>query len=177
MRMRKVGLAVAALAALTIVIWVLIQSSERSRPPAAEPPVTVAAAFDQPPRYPGYAWTRNGRPVPKEVSSEAGPDHCEYQSATFLDLGWPIGSPWNVTTGRQYIRDPKGVVLTYPGTTIPFRQRLQLHAALPKDARDLGYRYRSLALYLSPSDDTAIYVVGPGAVERWPRSDPMTLCI
>jgi len=41
----------------------------------------------------------------------------------------------------------------------------------------MGYRYGAIELYLNPSDqDEAIYVVSPTDVERWPRSDPMTLC-
>lgn len=40
-----------------------------------------------------------------------------------------------------------------------------------------GYTYDSIQVYLSPTDqDEAIYVVGPFGSERWPRSDPMTLC-
>ena len=43
--------------------------------------------------------------------------------------------------------------------------------------RSMGYRYGAIELYLSPSDqDETIYVVSPTDVERWPRSDPMTLC-
>jgi len=136
---------------------------------------SVAAAFDRPPAYPGYSWNRGGHPVPHEVDTEAGPAHCGWQSATFLDLGWPSGSPWNARDGRQYIRDPDRVVLTQPGSAA-FHANLKLHATLPNDARDLGYRYNALKLYLSPSDESDIYVVGPDAVERWPRSDPMTLC-
>jgi len=37
--------------------------------------------------------------------------------------------------------------------------------------------YGPLKVYLnSAKQDEAVYVVGPGAVERWQRSDPMTLC-
>ena len=52
-----------------------------------------------------------------------------------------------------------------------------LHATLPADAVATGYRYQAIEIYVSPSDqDDAVYVVGPGAVERWQRSEPMTLC-
>jgi len=86
-----------------------------------------------------------------------------------------LGSQWNAGDGRQYIRDPDGVVLTQPGFR-RFQGGLELHATLPKDAKDLGYAFRALKLYLSSSDDSAVYVVGPDTVERWPRSDPMTFC-
>jgi len=47
----------------------------------------------------------------------------------------------------------------------------------PTDARPTGYTFRSIQIYLSPTDqDDAIYLVGPTGAERWPRSDPMTLC-
>jgi len=52
-----------------------------------------------------------------------------------------------------------------------------LHATLPKDSSATGYTYQSIQVFTSPSDDAeAIYVVGPTAVERWPRSTPLTLC-
>jgi len=37
--------------------------------------------------------------------------------------------------------------------------------------------YGSIQIFVSPTDqDDAIYVVGALATERWPRSDPFTLC-
>lgn len=43
---------------------------------------------------------------------------------------------------------------------------------------DLDGAMNALATYLSPSgQDEAIYVVGGGRVERWPRSEPMALCV
>lgn len=58
------------------------------------------------------------------------------------------------------------------------RDRLDLNARLPSDARPTGYMYRDVQIYVSPSDqDEAIYVVGRAGTERWPRSDPMTLCV
>jgi hypothetical protein len=108
-----------------------------------------------------------------EVATFAGPDHCHWESATFLNIGWP---PPRVSTvaseARLYIRDPYGAVR---GTS--YRDRLDLHARLPADARPTGYRLGSIELYLSGSDqDDAIYVVAPSGAERWPRSDPMSLC-
>ncbi len=134
---------------------------------------SVAVAFDPPPSYPGYPWMRQGRPVsPKELVTAAGPAHCGWQSATYLTIGWPLGTvSTTAAQARLYIRDPSGVVSS------SYRQGLVLHTTLPSDARPTGYSYGSLELYLSPLDqDEAIYVVGPGGAERWPRSDPMTLC-
>lgn len=40
------------------------------------------------------------------------------------------------------------------------------------------YTYRGVEIYLSPSDqDAAVYLVGARTVGRWPRSDPLTLCL
>jgi hypothetical protein len=134
---------------------------------------TVAAAFDVPPAYPGYTWTRDGRTVSEfEMVTSAGPDHCGWGSATYLTIGWPPGTVSSYAAGAHlYIRDPRGVV----GTS--YRDGLVLHATLPPDARPTGHRHGSIEIYVSPSDqDQAIYVLGADGAERWPRSDPMTLC-
>jgi hypothetical protein len=58
-----------------------------------------------------------------------------------------------------------------------YRDGLVRHASLPPDARATGHRHGSIEIYVSPSDqERAIYVVGADGAERWPRSDPMTLC-
>jgi hypothetical protein len=97
----------------------------------------VRTAFDRPPGYPGYVWTRNGDAVSNlEFETIAAPAHCGWESATFLFIGWPPGTV--ATTGDQA---------------------------------------RLYEVYLRPSDqDQAIYVVSSSDAERWPRSDPMTLC-
>ena len=134
---------------------------------------SLGAVFDATPPYPGYTWTRDGRPVkPEELGTIAGPGHCGWESATFLTIGWPLGTlSASSAQARQYIRDPRGVT---PGS---LRGRLDLNAKLPGDARATGYTYNSVQIYLSAADqDEAIYIVGSGATERWPRSEPMTLC-
>jgi len=133
----------------------------------------LSAVFDTTPDYPGYVWTRDGHAVtPEEFGTIAGPRHCDWQSATFLFTAWPPGTRTTSSDGiRQYIRDPKGVIKGR------FKDRLVLGAVLPKDARSIGYTYQSIQVFTSPTDqDEAIYVVGPTAIERWPRSDPLTLC-
>jgi len=141
---------------------------------SATPFSTVAAAFDPAPRHPGYTWLRDGHEVSDfELVTFSGPDHCGWQSATFLIVGWPIGTvSRTIADARQYIRDPRGAVRT------SLRDRLVLGAALPADARPTGYRHGSIELYLSPSDqDDGIYVMGPGGAERWPRDDPPSACV
>lgn len=134
---------------------------------------TLGAFFDATPAYPGYVWNRNGHPVtPEELGTIAGPAHCGWRSATLLSIGWPVGTmSTSSAEARQYIRDPHGVMRS------TLRDRLDLHATLPVDARSTGYTYGPIQIYLSPTDeDQTIYVVGPSATERWPRSDPLTLC-
>jgi hypothetical protein len=133
----------------------------------------LAATFDSAPAS-GHLWTREGRPVePGEIGTSGGPEHCGWQAATFLHIAWPVGTRLTpLTERRQYVRDPQGVL------PAPLRDRLDLRANLPGDARPTGYSYGSIEIYLSPSDqDNAIYVVGSSSVERWPRSEPKPLCM
>lgn len=130
--------------------------------------------FDRPSPYPGPSWTRNGKTVGTAVvASSGGPQHCNWQSATFLTIGWPLGTAATRSTDtRLYIRDPHDVVAS-PNIRGP----LQTHATMPADARQTGFKVRGVRLYLAPSDeDSAAYLVVGSDVERWPRSDPMTLC-
>lgn len=134
---------------------------------------SVSAAFDNPPSYPGYQWTRNGKSVTnEELGTSAGPNHCDWQSATILTLGWPVGTvSKTAATARFYIRDPKGAM----GRT--FRQDLVIHATLPTDARPTGYKLGNIELYLSPSDqDQAVYLATSSGAERWPRANPFYGC-
>lgn len=133
---------------------------------------TVADIFRSPDPYPGKAWTRGGVEVPPtEIVAAAGPEHCGWQSATFLTLGWPLGTrPQTAAGARQYVRDPRRVL---PSRLPP----LELDATLPADASPTGYAHGPVRLYLAPSDqDRAAYLVLGDSVERWPRSDPIAVC-
>lgn len=133
---------------------------------------SVAEYFSPPVRYPGPTWTRGGRPVDgQELNSIAGPDHCDWQSAVIMHLGWPLGTVSRSSTEiRQFIRDPDGVIKY--GT----RHTLAIAVDLPNDARDTGYRNGELELWLSPSDPDAAYLRAGDNVERWPRADPVVAC-
>lgn len=171
--MRRVvttALGLLLLALVTSIVWSADVFGARTTSPFAR---SVGAVFDDPRPYPGYTWTRDGRAVgDRELGATGGPDHCGWQSATMLIIGWPPGTvSANSTQARQYIRDPRGDIRR------ELQQKLVKNARLPADARPTGYRYGAIELYVSPSDqDEAIYVVSPTDVERWPRSDPMTLC-
>src|SRR5437879_12429418 len=134
----SVGIGLATVAALAILAW---QSNLFDIRPGS-----VATAFDQPPAYAGYTWTRDGRAVAsEEMETIAGPSHCGWQSATMLFIVWPPGSaPTTYFTGRLYIRDPQGVY------GARFRDRLGRNVTLPADARATGYRLGAIEVYVSP---------------------------
>ena len=135
---------------------------------------SVGSYFDRPAAWPGKAWTRNGRTVGwEELEASAGPSHCDWTAETFLTIGWPLGThAITAEHARQYIRDPSRVL-----TSASFLGTWQRNPALPSDARDTGYRYGTVKLYMAPSDsEQYLYLISPADSERWPRSDPMTLC-
>ena len=170
MAARRRALVVALVAiGLVAASWPLNILDIRARAPFA----TVASAFDAPPGYPGYGWSRNGRGVGEfELTTIAGPSHCGWQSATMAFIAWPPGTVSTTSAGaRMYIRDPEGVY------SAKYRDLLVRRATLPGDATPTGYRLGPIELYLSASDqDEAIYVVAPSGAERWPRVEPMRLC-
>ena len=137
---------------------------------------TVASYFDNPPAWPGQPWSRNGVEVSNEVlESSAGPEHCGWQSATLMFMGWPPGiDATSSAQARQYIRDTRGALLDDRFLQGSFEHNPQL----PSDATDTGFRYDgTVKLYLAPSDSARyVYLIAPADSERWPRSDPMTLC-
>jgi hypothetical protein len=151
---------------------VALIGSQRAGPLIGLQTDSVAAAFDRAPACPGYQWARNGWKVPwQELITCAGPRHCSWESATFLNIGWPLGTrATHADQARVYIRDPSDVV--------GYQSRLIRNATLPHDARPTGYKLGSIQIYFSPSDqDEAVYLVAPSGSERWPRSDPMTGCM
>ncbi|MFF9604133.1 hypothetical protein ACF1GY_17890 [Streptomyces sp. NPDC014684] len=107
-------------------------------------------------------WTdRDGGRVPvRKLSGRPGPEHCDWQSARFLDLD-----------GRTYARDPEGVLARDGLLRAPYRE----HAPLPETARDTGYHYRGLRLWLTPARDTA-YIRTATGTEAWPRTKSRIAC-
>lgn len=163
-------LMVAAFVVLLIAsIWPLNVFDVRARSPFA----SVASAFSPAPGYPGYRWSRDGRETSElELNTIAGPSHCPWEAATMLLIGWRAGTVApTAATARMYVRDPQGVYGP------PYRDRLDLHATLRRDATPTGYRLGAIELYFSVTDqDDAIYLVAPSGAERWPRVEPMRLC-
>jgi immunoglobulin-like protein involved in spore germination len=125
----------------------------------------------------------NGVPLPAGSPDAAGTvlfvfrgaEHCQWQSVTFMHLGWPVGTVSNSPDQwRQYVRDPLGrfddgaLHVGYLSDT-----------SLPSDAADTGYHRGPWQLWVSPSQaDDAVFVVDAdtGAVERWGRATPPILC-
>ena len=133
---------------------------------------TVAQYFSPPQAYPGPVWTKDGRPVDgRELNSIAGPDHCGWQSAVMMHLGWPLGTVSQTSDEiRQFIRDPDRVIAYGVGG------ELSMQVALPADARATGYRMGEVELWLAASEPQAAFVRVGDDVERWPRADPVVAC-
>jgi hypothetical protein len=169
MSARRRLIVAAVVLGLIVISWPLNILEVRARAPFA----SVASAFDAPPGYPGYRWSRDGQVAGEfELTTIAGPPHCGWQSATMVFIGWPPGTVAPTSaSARMYIRDPRGVY------SPKYRDLLVRNATLPADARPTGYRLGPIELYLSPTDqDEGIYVVAPSGAERWPRVDPIGLC-
>jgi hypothetical protein len=174
-RARIVWVAAAALI-VVFAIWVVTLSPlADSLPVQLQGWRTVGSYFDRPPDYPGKRWSNEGRAVSsEELMAAAGPAHCSWGSITMMYIGWPLGTrSTNAAEARQYIRDP--------GHTLQpqvLKGTWARDPSMPADASDTGYRYGAVRLFLAPSDDdTYAYLVAPADSERWPRSDPMTLCV
>jgi len=104
-------------------------------------------------------WTdaSNARVSTTLILSGPGPEHCGWQSATFLQVG-------KVT----YVRDPEGLAGLWS------KPRFDPAATLPAGARDSGYRSGGAALWAVAGGDA--YLISGGLVERWPRLDPSVGC-
>ncbi len=86
------------------------------------------------------------------IQSYAGPEHCDWQSMTFLEVG-----------KATYVREP----IKYVQADF-FDEEYVGHADLPSDADDTGYHLGEDQLWLAP-DGARAYVGTEAAVEVWPR--------
>jgi hypothetical protein len=93
------------------------------------------------------------------ISSGRGPEHCDWDSATFLHLD-----------DRTFAKDPDDVLppewfqLTYDDDV-----------SLPPDARDTGYRLERQRLFLAV-DGSAAFIVTEQGAERWPATAETPAC-
>lgn len=134
------------------------------------------ATSDGPPVVPDSAWFGPGV-VSSEISEDViqvlpGPEHCNWEQALMLHVGWPLGSEKTGQHFRQYVRDPHGV--------LPTERKLVDYGAdadLPDSAEYTGYHTDGVELWIDPSTaDELIYIVTADHVEQWPRTQPPLLC-
>lgn len=108
----------------------------------------------------------SGKRVPvTTITSRAGPEHCDWQDITFLDVDTKSGE-------REYLRDTTGELGSYLTTTF------DASATVPKQAIDTGYERDGRHLWLHP-DGTAAYLVNTlnrDDVERWPAARRHIAC-
>ena len=99
-------------------------------------------------------WTDTaGRPMPTAtIQAWLGPEHCDWQSMTFLQIG-----------GADYVRRPQ------PGLEEFFDSGYVAHLRLPADAVATGYEHDGDRLWLA-ADKGAAYVGTRDDVEAWPRA-------
>ena len=89
------------------------------------------------------------------IESWKGPEHCDWQSMTFLHLG-----------GAVYVRNPQPDLADFFAT--PYEE----HADLPAHTVDTGYERNGDRLWLS-TDRQRAFVGSEQGVEAWPRTiDP-----
>jgi hypothetical protein len=107
------------------------------------------------------------------ISTVRGAEHCGWESAVFLWVGWPLGSAAKTSdSARQYVRDPEGL---FPARD--FLVPLDLDANLPGDATYTGYHLDGVELWISEREaGDAVYLVDGKQVERWPRRKEFIAC-
>ncbi|TIC85135.1 hypothetical protein E8D34_13790 [Nocardioides sp. GY 10113] len=125
-------------------------------------------ASEQPPSYAEARgleiWTdASGRPAPTtEIVSRPGPEHCDWQSVTFLTVG-------DLTFASRPIR---GLAERF-ADDVPAGP---VDAGLPADARDSGYHRADAELWLGADGRTAFLVEGEDTT-AWPRVLRPVLCM
>lgn len=106
------------------------------------------------------------------LAERPGPEHCGWEGARVLIVGQPLGTLYTTPADTtEFVRDPDGV-FDRPDLTAGFEP----NATLPDDAVDSGFRRDDLAVFHTPGDQSAIWLVSPGGVERWPAGDT-PLCL
>jgi hypothetical protein len=101
------------------------------------------------------------------LGERPGPDHCGWQDAQVLIVGRPLGARYTSPADTvEFVRDPAGVFGP------EFAAGFDADASLPAGAVDSGYRRGDVALWHVPGDQTAIWLVSPDDVERWPAGTP-----
>ncbi len=92
-----------------------------------------------------------------------GWEHCDTQDVIELRLSG-FDDSMRTSDHRSYLRDPRGVLQRGQGLN---HDPLMTEVALPEDAIDLKLNKGNVYAYLE-RDESAIYIVQDGYVERWP---------
>ncbi|WP_406497318.1 hypothetical protein OHB06_44355 [Streptomyces sp. NBC_01604] len=150
-------------------VAVVVAKDQKHRPgwgpetSASCDPAELPASFTDSEEF--EIWTdRQGRRLPTTtISSHAGPEHCDWQSAHFLYLG-------RGEDRRQYVRDPQSAFESDALTT-----SYDGDVRIPDGARDTGYRLAEQELWLT-DDRSVAYVRTPDGVEAWPVTKQMVGC-
>ena len=149
-----------------------------------EIPVTlVPDVRSEPKGLEGTWFDGNDVPIPNEpvehggsaMAVVRGSNHCQWESAMFMQVDWPIGAgDVALSGGAQFVRDPVG--LFDDGA---LRVGYLSDTSLPSGAIDTGYHRGPWRLWMSPAQaDDAVFLVNAdtGVVERWGRATPPILC-
>ncbi|MDQ3956826.1 MAG: hypothetical protein M3273_00735 [Actinomycetota bacterium] len=126
--------------------------------------------------FPGSRWYGpDGDEIPEDsnvINAITGPDHCDWQSAVMMHVGWPPGhDAADASESRQYLRDPEGV---FPRESL--MTTFDPDVDLPESAEYTGYRTDFMELWLAERDEAAAYLVFADHVERWPRAEEVIAC-
>jgi hypothetical protein len=171
------------------------QTVIRPQPSVAAGMIAVVLVFAGCARSSGAAggpstiwYDRQGHRVPDGTDKESrfalelglsqGDEHCDWDSVTFLEIAWPLGSIVHSGEGirqrvRQYVRGPTDVL-----GDLPLRSSFDPNATLPPNATNTGYQSGDdWQLWTSPDDvDRQVYLVNGQQTERWPRTEYFLLC-
>lgn len=102
----------------------------------------------------------DGRAAPTtKIASWTGPEHCDWQSMTFLNLGKAV-----------YVRSPQRDLADY------FADPYEEDTVLPVDAIDTGFQRDGNHLWLS-ADKQRAFVGSKPDVEAWPRTIQQLGCL
>jgi hypothetical protein len=172
----------------------LIQGPARGEGPALEPAGRFCTE-DHTEREPGFAATADGNPAldsefrfepypgntwygpDGRVAAESpvinvirGPEHCGWDSAALLHVGWPLGHA-DATESRQFVRDTQHV-LPQDSLMSEFDDNAELFGL----SRYTGFRTDFMELWLFPEDDSGIFLMFADHVEWWPRAEEPIAC-
>jgi hypothetical protein len=111
-----------------------------------------------------HVWTDlTGQVAPtSSIDSWTGPEHCNWQSMTFLQLG--------EADNAVYVRNPQRGLGDF------FAEPYESHAELPASAIDTGFEREGEHLWLS-ADKQRAYVGTTKDVEVWPRTIQSLRCM